>query len=193
MIQRAIVIWSVIGFAQRVCRLTLILVHRSAANTNLFFDQARSWLLILDNVEKYSDVEEYLPIESNGSVIVTTRYPDQARHFGRRQNTVEKLGEDQARTLFLELLFRRQGETTPTEETTTEIPVLPKEEVEALTFLLDELDGLVLGIQQMVALIKNGRPSFTRNLAKFAQRYKNHLYQMVNKNAGIKGHQLTTL
>ena len=152
--------------------------------------------MILDNVERYSDVEEYLPtepIESQGSVIVTTRYLDQAHHFGNCRKLVEKLGEKEARALFLHLNFRKKDEAAPTEETTMESPVLPEKEEEALKFLLGELDGLALGIHQMAALIKNRRPSLTRDLAKFVELYKINLSQMVNKDAGIKGHQLTTL
>ena len=88
------------------------------------------WLLVCDNVERYSDVEDYLPIESQGSVIVTTRYPAQAQHFGRHIRRVDKLDKDQARTLFLELLFSKQDEITSAES--TQLPILSQKEKKAL-------------------------------------------------------------
>ncbi|ETS76502.1 hypothetical protein PFICI_11889 [Pestalotiopsis fici W106-1] len=156
-----------------------------------------SWLLILDNVEDFDHIKDYLPPpESKGSVIVTTRYPGLARRLslhGGRSSTVEKLGKDQARNLFLELLFREEENSTTAKETQFQAPELPPQEVKALDFLLKELDGLALGIQQMVASIKHGLPSCTHNLAKFVKRYQKHLPHLLEKDPAMRPHRLNTL
>jgi hypothetical protein len=47
------------------------------------------WLLIFDNVENMTTLEPYWPIGANGSIIITTRYPEVASHYGNVSERIE--------------------------------------------------------------------------------------------------------
>ncbi|KAK3366626.1 hypothetical protein B0T24DRAFT_681828 [Lasiosphaeria ovina] len=166
----------------------LRLVHRWFRVTD------RKWLVILDNVEKHSDVENYLPLDaSRGSFIVTTRYVDQARFFKRHLKEVSKLTTPQAENLFLNLLFPQQQQESWSghDNVTTAEAHLGDEDKAAVQYLLKDMDGLVLGIHQMATLIRY--QDLTRDITKFCNRYKKHLPRLLKKQEGIKGHTLATL
>ncbi|KAI0441000.1 hypothetical protein F4803DRAFT_524980 [Xylaria telfairii] len=160
--------------------------HNLALVHHWFRVTTHNWLLILDNVEKYSDVEKYLPTESRGSVIVTTRYITQAKLFHRRHKILEKLTSATAENLFLRLIAAPESK-----EERLSIDQLPETERNAVRFLLTEMDGLALGIHQMAALIES--QSLQDDIAKFAGRYKRYLPVILQKQEGIKGHTLSTL
>ncbi|KAI0098054.1 hypothetical protein GGR51DRAFT_577299 [Nemania sp. FL0031] len=162
----------------------LALVHRWLRVTG------RTWLLILDNVEKYVDITTYLPIGSRGPVIVTTRYINQAKMFKGRHQTVGKLDSRTAENLFLQLITTTAvpGATPATRVT---IGQLPGPEREAVQFLLSDIEGLALGINQMAAMIKS--QNHQNNIAKFTARYKRDLPTVLQRQEGIKGHTLSTL
>ncbi|KAI1330538.1 hypothetical protein F5Y16DRAFT_396032 [Xylariaceae sp. FL0255] len=147
-----------------------------------------TWVLILDNVENYADVEKYLPIGARGPVIITTRYIGQAKMFGHRRKALESLDSGTAESLFLRLLASSDSTSTMR---ATSIDQLSETEREATRFLLSEMDGLALGIHQMAAIIDS--QNLQRNVAKFADRYKRHLPVILRKEDGIKGHTLSTL
>jgi hypothetical protein len=126
---------------------------------------------------------------------VTTRYVDEAKRFQRRHQAVSKLTVSQAEHLFLQLLFpeEQQQQEEPQDNVPANLThMLTEQDRDALKYLLREMDGLVLGVQQMAALIK--ADNFTHNIAKFAERYKRHLPRLINMDAGtIKGHTLAKL
>lgn len=70
-------------------------------------------------------------------------------------------------------------------------PTFQKREAGAVQFLVGEMDGLALGIQQMAALIKH--QELTNNIAKFVEKYKRRLPGMLKNARGVKGHTLATL
>jgi len=161
------------------------------AETNteiLIRSTGRSWLLVLDNVEKYRDIHKYLPYESRGSVLITTRYTAQAELCLREHRAISTLSLQDSKTLFAKLLgWIRSEDQKPADEV---INALPTEEKQAVNYVLGEMDGLVLGIQQMAALARF--QDTTDNLAKFAQRYRNKPHSLHEKDV-IAGHTLATL
>ncbi|KAK8037632.1 TPR-like protein [Apiospora marii] len=164
----------------------LTLVQRWLRATN------RPWLLILDNVEKYTDVSNFLP--KCGAVIVTTRYQSQAELFPNSQiipkvPPVSKLSPSSAESLFLRLLHSEDAGGISNRDWT--IGMFPKEEQSAMQFLLSEVDGLALGIQQLAAIIKQREQ--IHDTANFARYYRQRLPDLIQDDDGIKGHSLATL
>ena len=68
---------------------------------------------------------------------------------------------------------------------------LPGEERDAVRYLLGRMDGLALGIQQMVAQIKF--QELADDIARFANKYRRRPHRLHEKNDGIEGHTLATL
>jgi hypothetical protein len=68
---------------------------------------------------------------------------------------------------------------------------LPVEEKNAIQYLLTQMDGLVLGIQQIVALIRY--QDLAGNIAKFAEKYRKRPQNIHKQSNGIAGHTLATL
>ncbi|KAI1119751.1 amidase signature domain-containing protein [Nemania abortiva] len=154
-----------------------------------FRASSRKWLLVLDNVESYADIERYMPTGSRGSVIITTRYILQARLFGHRRMVLDSLDSVTAENLFLQLLSSRGSEGQI--NSAPNIQQFPETEREAIRFLLSEMGGLALGIHQLVAIIVS--QNLHANVAEFAKRYKRDLPTLLQKEGVIKGHTLSTL
>ena len=139
---------------------------------------AKSWLLIYDNVEDYSLLSEYLPPEK-GSMIITTRYQWLYYEVSGTSARIEleKLSPDDSLVLFNCLRTHRhpQADTKGEEEDTRE--------------LLDQIDGLVLGIKQMAYYISSKRLTVVR----FREKYDKMAKYILDHKAPSAWHTLGTL
>ncbi|KAK3331560.1 P-loop containing nucleoside triphosphate hydrolase protein [Apodospora peruviana] len=154
----------------------------------------KSWLLVLDNVEKYKDVQPYIPFDCRGSVIITTRYTAQAQLCRRKLTVLAPLSDSEAADLFIGLLGRPDDDyRSPTDVShpSQTVDALPAAERSAVHYLLQEMGGLVLGIHQIVALIRF--QDLRDNIAKFAERYRRQPHRLLSRSEGIEGHTLATL
>ena len=102
------------------------------------------WLLILDNVDNLAMVADFLPVHGTGDVLLTTRL--QALGTIARGIEVEKMGMDEG----MMLLLRRAKIIAPDEM----LEQAPKESREQAAFILSELDGLPLALDQAAAYIE---------------------------------------
>ncbi|KAK0612447.1 hypothetical protein B0T17DRAFT_407350 [Bombardia bombarda] len=160
----------------------------------------RPWLLIFDNMEKFKDLQAFIPFDCRGSVIITTRYQSQAQLCRRKHRVLKPLSNIEAQTLFMELLGRPEDdqEHSPAGDLhqhqagdKKSIDHLSSENRDAVCYLLEQMDGLVLGIHQIAALIRF--QDLTDDIAKFADRYKRQPQRLLGKSDGIEGHTLATL
>ena len=112
------------------------------------------WLLIWDNVENFEQIRSYWP-SSTGSLLLTTRYKAVAIVKGESL-ALKPFNDPEAWALFTKLI--KWNDLATVEEA----------EIEAAKLLLTKLQGLALGIRQMVALIKvKGK-----GVASFLNRYR---------------------
>jgi hypothetical protein len=135
-------------------------------------------VIMLQNMEEYKVVQKYFRFESRGSVIVTTRVSTQAQLCRREMRVISKLTEPEVETLFVYLLG-----WTETEEALNRgldpaqvINNLPGEKRDAVRYLLGRMDGLALGIQQMVAQIKF--QELANDIARFADKYRRRPHRL---------------
>ncbi|KAK3984313.1 hypothetical protein QBC44DRAFT_388576 [Cladorrhinum sp. PSN332] len=151
----------------------------------------RQWLLIFDQMEKYSDIKGYLPSSnSSGSVIITSRYTAQANIYKQKVSIVTSLSNKDAQDLFMALLEESWDGTEGPDGSERSFDKLEKEEQDAVGCLLEQMDGLPLGIQQIVALIRF--KDSADNIAKFADRYKRQLHGF-HRDDHLAEHTLHTL
>lgn len=113
------------------------------------------WLLILDNADEPTILEEFLPENSSGHILLTSR----AQVFDNvgilSPIELEEMSPDDAR----DFLLRRTGRSN-----------LDSDEARALYNLAEELDYLPLALEQAGAYIKELRSSFQDYLASYRQR-----------------------
>jgi hypothetical protein len=142
-------------------------------------------------MEKYAQIQRFLPFGCQGSVIVTSRYTAQAKLCRRRFHIVEPLSFSDSETLFLKLLHELPSVAENGQEITNIISAMPVEEKTALHFLITQLGGLALGIQQIVALIKHQQ--LENDISKFAGKYQRRPHNIYANSSAIAGHTLATL
>lgn len=113
------------------------------------------WLLILDNADEPAIIEEFLPEQAKGHILLTSR----AQVFDSigilNPIELEEMTPDDARAF----LKRRTGR-----------PNLEEDEARALEELAKELDYLPLALEQAGAYIKELRSSFQDYLASYRKR-----------------------
>ncbi|KAI1348676.1 P-loop containing nucleoside triphosphate hydrolase protein [Xylaria sp. FL0043] len=163
----------------------LTLVHQWLRETD------KSWLLIFDNMEKFSHIQRFLPFGCKGSVIITTRYIEQAKPCRRKLSTVEPLSFSDSKVLFMRLLHGIPNAADSEERSTHFDSSMLADEVTAMNYLLTQMGGLVLGIQQIVALIRY--QELVDDITKFAEKYRRRPHNIHAKSSGIAGHTLATL
>ncbi|KAL6881404.1 P-loop containing nucleoside triphosphate hydrolase protein [Trichoderma novae-zelandiae] len=102
-----------------------------------FSGTSEPWLLVFDNVNDATDIQEYLPTSGRGSVIVTTRDRDAADNLGQWTKTIELQGlqENEATTLLRQI-----------------DPAIPEDDLTRK--IVDELGSLPLAICQMGTYIR---------------------------------------
>jgi tetratricopeptide (TPR) repeat protein len=105
--------------------------------------EAGDWLLVFDNADDPSVLQELLPSRGDGSVLITSRYADW-RPYGMRPFQIKPVSAHDA----LSFLARRTG--------------LPADD-HALT-LVTHLDGLPLALQQVGAFVARAGWSYQRYL-----------------------------
>ncbi|MCI0487664.1 MAG: tetratricopeptide repeat protein [Blastocatellia bacterium] len=127
----------------------------AVAAVRRWLESNSDWLLILDNADEPELVEEYLPVNSEGHIILTSR----ARVFDRlgiaRPIELMKLEPDEASDFFL----KRTGRAN-----------LESAEAEAMKQLGEELDYLPLALEQAGAYIKKLDCSFRDYLSSYDKR-----------------------
>lgn len=97
------------------------------------------WLVIFDNVEDASDLEQLWPTAGKGKIIVTTRYPGIGYHLTDDEIPLPTLTTEQGRDCILSLASYPGGSQA---------------DPESAEELSKELGGLTIGIVQMVALMR---------------------------------------
>jgi len=131
----------------------------------------RDWLLILDNADDLTTIQDYLPsgIHMRGHILLTTR----ASSLGPLVQTVEVAKMD--RRDGVTLLLRRSGMLT------TSRSVRKKELRSAAETLVAEMDGLPLAIDQAAGYIEERRCSVQDYLRLYQERRRDVL---ARKNRG---------
>lgn len=106
--------------------------------------QGGNWLIVWDNVEAQAAIRPYLGLNSKSvSMLVTTRYPEEAAYFRSRGPLVrlQTLSLGDSKELFMRHLG--PGYCSPCD----------MEESRAVQVLLQKMDGLPLGIYTMATRI----------------------------------------
>lgn len=104
---------------------------------------------------------------------------------------VEPLLSSDSETLFLRLLHELPNVVEEGQEVTSIVSTVSVEEKTAIDYLLAQLDGLVLGIQQIVALIKHQQ--LEDDISRFAGKYRRPPHNIQANSSAIAGHTLATL
>jgi tetratricopeptide (TPR) repeat protein/DNA-binding XRE family transcriptional regulator len=123
------------------------------------------WLLILDNVDNLEMVAGFLPVHGTRDVLLTTRL--QALGPIARGIEVEKMGMDEG----MMLLLRRAKIIAPDEM----LEQAPVESREQAAFILSELDGLPLALDQAAAYIEETHCGLAQYLNLYGSRRKDLL------------------
>jgi tetratricopeptide (TPR) repeat protein len=113
------------------------------------------WLLILDNADEPGIIEEFLPENSRGHILLTSRESVFDNVGIMNPIELEEMSPDDAR----DFLLKRTGRAN-----------LEPDEAQALDQLAEELDYLPLALDQAGAYIKELRSSFQDYLASYRQR-----------------------
>ena len=137
------------------------------------------WLLIYDNVEDEKILRDYRPPDA-GTIIVTTRY--QSVSFAVNDPNVtriqlENLKPEDSLRLFQDLRRLRD----PTADTDGEVDETKE--------LLEEIDGLALGIKQMASYIAKKRLT----IPQFREKYTKMAKYIINSKVEGVHHTLGTL
>lgn len=119
----------------------------------------KQWLIIYDNVENFSLLADYVPrsTASNSRILIITRYRWVARGITGLIKKFELGGFKIEQSVQLFNRIRKHHADT----------VIPEGEEEAIETLVRDLDGLILGIEQMAAHI--GSQGYS--MAEFMEKY----------------------
>ncbi|MFA4956509.1 MAG: FxSxx-COOH system tetratricopeptide repeat protein [Candidatus Methanoperedens sp.] len=140
----------------------LDLPEKNAKDQNLIVAAVRrwlennsGWLLVFDNADEPGLLEDYIPINHKGHILLTSR----AQQFDKLgiSNPVEleKMSLDEAK----EFLLKRTGRSKPTEA-----------ENEAILKIAEKLDYLPLALEQAGAYIKELKSGFSNYLSSYRTR-----------------------
>ena len=125
----------------------------------------KSWLLILDNVEDVKLVMEFLPVQWEGNILLTTRL--QALGTIAKSIEVEKMGTDEGVKLLLRRTRILDSDVSP-DSLSQQAQKPPCEAVE----IVSTLDGLPLALDQAGAYIEETRCGFQGYLNLYNTRRK---------------------
>ncbi|KAH8704216.1 hypothetical protein BGW36DRAFT_458327 [Talaromyces proteolyticus] len=125
----------------------------------------RTWLLIYDNVDDMKTIEEFLP--PFGPIIITTRYRDEAFKAPgiSKKFELQSFNKKEAVAAFNRIRQKHNPGASPSTED------------EIGTFLINELGGLPLGVEQMAAYVEYRRltiPKFLETYKKSTKRIHRH-------------------
>lgn len=138
-----------------------------------------SWLLVFDNADTLSVLDEHWPLTGRGSLLLTSRDPVGKTSFYTENNGIDvsKLSLKD-RVAFMRMLTK----TT-----------LDSDEGESLASIAEILDGLPLAIQQMSSVIRRLRVTY----ADFLHLYKEQSWRLHDivpeENQGVYEHTLATV
>lgn len=143
------------------------------------------WLFIFDDLDRHQDLEGFLPLGCAGDVLVTTRYSTVANAFRQGSIRVEPFNTSEKSRQHAQKKFETLLGWQPNEEIEPSLR-------EAASKILWHMDGLVLGIQQLAALINHWGQS--RKLSTFLKSYEQypHKWHEQNMEEGAR-HTLQTL
>ncbi len=129
--------------------------NRTAAAVRRWLENNSGWLLVFDNADEPGLLEEYIPVDHKGHILLTSR----AQQFDKLgiSNPVElpKMPPDEAR----EFLVKRTGRSNPSHL-----------ENEAILKIAEELDYLPLALEQAGAYIKELKAGFSNYLSSYRTR-----------------------
>ncbi len=136
----------------------------AAAAVRRWLENNSGWLLVFDNADEPGLLEDYIPIDQKGHILLTSR----AQLFDKLgiSNPVElpKMPPDEAR----EFLLKRTGRSD-----------LTQAENDAILKIAEELDHLPLALEQAGAYIKELKAGFSNYLSSYRTRgldmFKKHL------------------
>ncbi len=134
---------------------------------------------MFDNVERYIYIKRFISFSGRGSILLTTRYETEAKLAGDKHVLLCPLGLSDARSLFSTILEIGKFED------------ISANDQEAANYLLSEMDGIVLGIQQIATFIKFRDQQ--HDIAGFTSSYRKNPHRIHGKAHGIEGHTLNTL
>src|SRR5579884_1970524 len=123
-----------------------------------------NWLLILDNVENPKEIADFLPSQSGGNVLITTRLQALGLIANAKSIEVEKMGKDEG-ILFLLRRTKALGPDAPLET----VPLSVREQAARI---VHELDGLPLALDQAAAYIEETQCGFQGYLNRYHTRRK---------------------
>jgi hypothetical protein len=141
--------------------------------------------LIFDNVERYQDLDSYLPIGSHGHILLVTRYNSVALASHQKAIHLQPFNapsnKQDAQVLFQRLLGWEEDEE------------IDQKQRDAAEKILNYMDGLALGIQQLASLITHRKQS--RNVTGFLKLYEQypHRWHMKGTSEETGRHTLHTL
>lgn len=116
-----------------------------------WFDQHPSWLFVLDNLEEFSLLHEFLPFKGKGHILITTR--SQSTGAFAQQIDLPKMDRDEGTLLLL-----RRAERIKPEETLEHVS---DSELATARDIAQFLDGLPLALDQAGAYIEEAACSLS--------------------------------
>jgi hypothetical protein len=127
-------------------------------------DNEASWLLVFDNADSLSVLDEYWPATGRGSVLLTSRDPVAKTSFYTENCGIDlsKLSPEAS------LLFLRSLTKSTTDS----------DNGRSLRLIAEMLDGLPLGIEQMASIIRRLRVNYADFLQLY-ERENRRLYEMM--------------
>ncbi|MCJ1353055.1 MAG: hypothetical protein MMC33_003039 [Icmadophila ericetorum] len=124
-------------------------------------ERGKTWLLIFDNCDHIADVSpKYIPT-TKGSILITSRYQS-AKLPDTFTIHIQPFDEEEGMKFMKRLLYQKEDKS------------LQPEEEKALRVLFDKVDGLPLGIQVLVALMKASMKSGKRPVSRFLKFYEDN-------------------
>ncbi|KAI0110861.1 P-loop containing nucleoside triphosphate hydrolase protein [Nemania sp. FL0031] len=140
----------------------------------------KTWLLIYDNVHDFDLLDEYLPPNNTGSMIITSRFEAPSYIAGVNTTHIQLQKFDSAESLELFNNLRLSRDPTCNIDT----------EHEQIQELLESVDGLALGIKQTAFYIASNKLSITGYQEQYSQMAK---YILDRKSDSEERHSLGTL
>jgi tetratricopeptide (TPR) repeat protein len=145
--------------------------NRIVAAVKLWLEQHGQWLLILDNADDFALIEDFLPVDSQGHILITTR----AQAAGNLANSiaVEKMDQQEGTLLLL-----RRAKVLAIDVLLEKAPVQDRAKAEEI---VKEMGGLPLALDQAGAYIEETKCS----LAAYLERYRQRQTTLLQRRGGI--------
>ena len=142
-------------------------------------DNEASWLLVFDNADSLSVLDEYWPLTGRGSILLTSRDP-----IGKTNFYTENSGIDISKLSLTDTIafIRFLTKSTP-----------DSDDGRSLKLIAEILDGLPLAIEQMSSVIRRLRVSYADFLHLY-QKENWRLHELVSEeDQGVYQHTLATV